>query len=53
MKKKVAIFLDFYYIGGIEKIISDIKFNLKNDYNFDIVSFSSNNNNVISLLPVI
>lgn len=50
MKKKVAIFLDYYYIGGIEKIIENIYDNLKNKYNIDIISFVSKNKNVKSLL---
>jgi len=50
MQKKIAIFLDYYYVGGIEKVISDIKKYLENEYEFDIISFSSNNKNVISIL---
>lgn len=50
MKKRVAIFLDYYYIGGIEKVIQNIYDNLKDEYDIDIISFVSKNKNIKSLL---
>ena len=45
------MFLDYYNIGGIEKVINDLKLNL-NNYQIDILTFvnKSNNKTIISLL---
>lgn len=39
--KKICIFLDYYNVGGIEKVINDIYYNLKDKYIIDIITFSS------------
>ena len=48
--QKVAIFLDYYYVGGIENVISNIYNNLKDIYNINILSFVSKDNSVKGLL---
>ena len=49
--KKVLMVLDYFYNGGIEKIILDIKNNIDNKYIVDILSFvNKSNESVISLL---
>ena len=48
---RVLIFQDYFYIGGIEKIIMDIKNNLDKRYDIDILSMvNKSNNNIIRLL---
>ena len=49
--KKVLMFQDYFYTGGIEKVIIDIKKNINNNYKIDILSFiNRSNNNIKSLL---
>lgn len=49
--KKILMFQDYFYMGGIEKVISDIKNNLNILYDIDILSFVNKSNyNIISLL---
>ena len=49
--KKTLIFVDYFYIGGIEKVIKDIKDNLNILYDIDILSFVNKSNyDVKSLL---
>ena len=50
--KKVLLFLDYYYYGGIEKIINDIKANMKENYDFTILTFvnKANDGTIVNLL---
>ena len=49
--KKILMFNDYFYTGGIEKVILDIKNNLNNNYKIDILSFVNKSNyNIKSLL---
>ena len=49
--KKILLFQDYFYTGGIEKVILDIKNNLNNNYKIDILSFVNRSNyNVKPLL---
>ena len=49
--KKVLMFQDYFYYGGIEKIILDIKNNIGKDYHIDILSLvNKSNEKVINLL---
>lgn len=49
--KKVLMIQDYFYMGGIEKVIKDIKDNLNILYDIDILSFVNKSNyNIISLL---
>lgn len=49
--KKIMMFQDYYYVGGIEKVITDLKENLGNKYIIDIVSFVNKSDNyIVSLL---
>ena len=49
--KKILMFQDYYYVGGIEKIIKYLKDNLNNNYKINILSFvNKTNNKIISLL---
>ena len=49
--KKVLMFQDYFYYGGIERIILDIKNNLKYNYQIDILSFVNKSKyNIKSLL---
>lgn len=49
--KKILMFQDYFYKGGIEKVIIDIKNYMDSDYNIDILSLVNlSNYNVISLL---
>lgn len=48
---KVLMFLDYYNVGGIEKVIMNIKENIDNHYHIDILSMvNKSNDDVISLL---
>ena len=44
------MFQDYFYYGGIEKIILDIKNNIKNDYKIDILSLVNKSNEKITNL---
>ena len=49
--KKILMFQDYFYMGGIEKIIFDIKNNLNSKYKIDILSMVNiSNYNTKSLL---
>jgi len=49
--KKILMFQDYFYIGGIEKVIMDIKQNLNSHYYIDVLSIvKKGNNDVTSLL---
>ena len=49
--KKVLMFQDYFYIGGIEKVIKDIKDNLNILYDIDILTMVNKSNyDVITLL---
>lgn len=51
--KKIALFLDYYNCGGIEKIIKSIEDNLKDDFEFETLTFvnmKNDDNSIKSLL---
>ena len=48
---KISMFQDYFYCGGIEKVILDIKSNINKEYNIDILTMvNKSNENVVSLL---
>ena len=48
--KKILMFQDYFYIGGIEKVILDIKNNINNYYKIDILSFANKSNDAVKSL---
>lgn len=49
--KRILMFQDYFYKGGIEKVILDIRNNISNDYNVDILTMvNKSDEKIISLL---